>query len=33
VGWQVDAEEQIVAPAYDGLLDITYAKPLTTASS
>jgi uncharacterized protein YlxW (UPF0749 family) len=32
VGWQVDAEEQIVAPAYDGLLDITYAKPLTTTS-
>lgn len=28
VGWQVDVEDQIVAPAYDGLLDITYAKPL-----
>jgi uncharacterized protein YlxW (UPF0749 family) len=28
VGWQETLEERVVAPAYDGLLDITYAKPL-----
>ena len=30
VGWQETVEERVVAPAYDGLLDITYAKPLLT---
>jgi uncharacterized protein YlxW (UPF0749 family) len=28
VGWQETVETEITAPAYDGLLDITYAKPL-----
>ncbi len=28
VGWEERLEELVVAPAYDGLLDITYAKPL-----
>ena len=30
VGWQADVETAITAPAYDGLLDITYAQPLET---
>jgi uncharacterized protein YlxW (UPF0749 family) len=28
VGWQETVEDEITAPAYDGLLDITYAKPI-----
>jgi uncharacterized protein YlxW (UPF0749 family) len=28
VGWQLDFEDQVKAPAYDGLLDLTYAEPL-----
>jgi uncharacterized protein YlxW (UPF0749 family) len=28
VGWQFDLEEQVKAPAYDGLLDLSYATPL-----
>lgn len=28
VGWGLSAREEIVAPAYDGLLDITYAEPV-----
>ena len=32
VGWQETTEDEITAPAYDGLLDITYAKPLETDS-
>ena len=28
VGWQLDTEDQVTAPAYDGLLDITYAEPV-----
>jgi len=27
VGWQLDPEEEVEAPAYAGLLDITYARP------
>ena len=33
VGWQETLEDRIVAPAYDGLLDLTYAKPLLTDGS
>ena len=32
VGWDLQLEADVVAPAYDGLLDITYAEPLTTGS-
>ncbi len=28
VGWDIETEDLVAAPAYDGLLDITYAKPL-----
>jgi uncharacterized protein YlxW (UPF0749 family) len=30
VGWQESTEERIEAPAYDGLLDLSYATPITT---
>ncbi|MBZ5738212.1 DUF881 domain-containing protein [Nocardioides mangrovi] len=29
VGWKLELEDLVVAPAYDGLLDLTYAQPLT----
>jgi uncharacterized protein YlxW (UPF0749 family) len=29
VGWELDLEDDAVAPAYDGLLDLTYATPIT----
>jgi uncharacterized protein YlxW (UPF0749 family) len=28
VGWSLDADDRIEAPAYDGLLDIRYAQPI-----
>jgi uncharacterized protein YlxW (UPF0749 family) len=28
VGWDLETEGQITAPAYDGLLDVNYAKPI-----
>ena len=28
VGWDLDLEDEIKAPAYDGLLDLTYATPI-----
>ena len=28
VGWDLDLEDEITAPAYDGLLDLTYATPV-----
>ena len=28
VGWELDTDDQVTAPAYDGLLDITYAEPV-----
>ena len=28
VGWDVDLEDEITAPAYDGLLDLSYATPI-----
>nr|WP_278257832.1 DUF881 domain-containing protein [Nocardioides convexus] len=28
IGWSLDVEERIKAPAYDGLLDLQYARPL-----
>lgn len=30
VGWELELENVVVAPAYDGLLDLTYATPLPT---
>lgn len=30
VGWELNPEEAVEAPAYTGLLDITYASPVTT---
>ncbi|ABL79571.1 MULTISPECIES: DUF881 domain-containing protein [unclassified Nocardioides] len=32
VGWELDLEEQVTAPAYDGLLDLNYAEPLVPIS-
>ncbi len=32
VGWELDLEADVVAPAFDGLLDITYAEPLRTGA-
>lgn len=29
IGWQLELEDRIVAPAFDGLLDMSYAKPLS----
>jgi uncharacterized protein YlxW (UPF0749 family) len=29
VGWDLDIEDEITAPAYDGLLDLSYATPVT----
>jgi uncharacterized protein YlxW (UPF0749 family) len=31
VGWDLDIEDEITAPAYDGLLDLSYASPVTTS--
>ena len=28
VGWELDVEDEVSAPAYDGLLDLTYATPI-----
>jgi uncharacterized protein YlxW (UPF0749 family) len=28
VGWELEVEDTITAPAYDGLLDLNYAEPL-----
>jgi uncharacterized protein YlxW (UPF0749 family) len=28
VGWQLDTEDEVTAPAYDGLLDVNYAEPI-----
>ncbi len=28
IGWSLEAEERVKAPAYDGLLDLQYARPL-----
>jgi uncharacterized protein YlxW (UPF0749 family) len=30
VGWDLDIEDDLTAPAYDGLLDLSYATPITT---
>ena len=32
VGWDLDLEERVVAPAYDGLLDLNYAVPIVAGS-
>ncbi len=32
VGWDLELEADVVAPAFDGLLDITYAEPLRTGA-
>jgi uncharacterized protein YlxW (UPF0749 family) len=31
VGWQETVENEVVAPAYDGLLDLSYAKPIPSS--
>ena len=28
VGWDLDIADEVTAPAYDGLLDLSYAQPL-----
>jgi uncharacterized protein YlxW (UPF0749 family) len=33
IGWQVTVEDSIKAPAYDGVLDLSYAKPLPVEAS
>lgn len=32
VGWDLDIEDELSAPAYDGLLDLSYATPIGPAS-
>jgi uncharacterized protein YlxW (UPF0749 family) len=32
VGWDLDIEDEITAPAYDGLLDLSYATPIGPGS-
>lgn len=29
IGWEMEEEDQVEAPAYDGLLDLSYAEPLS----
>jgi uncharacterized protein YlxW (UPF0749 family) len=31
IGWQLNEEERVVAPAFDGLLDMSFATPMTDA--
>jgi len=31
VGWDMELDDDLVAPAYDGLVDLTYAKPITAS--
>ena len=33
VGWDLDVEDEITAPAYDGLLDLSYATPVPPSPS
>ena len=33
VGWELEVEDSITAPAYDGLLDLNYAEPLLNRRS
>ena len=33
VGWELELEDSVTAPAYDGLRDLTYAEPLTSGGS
>jgi uncharacterized protein YlxW (UPF0749 family) len=33
VGWDLDIKDEITAPAYDGLLDLSYATPAPTTGS
>ena len=33
VGWDLDIKDEITAPAYDGLLDLTYATPIPPSSA
>ncbi|RHW25928.1 DUF881 domain-containing protein [Nocardioides immobilis] len=30
IGWDAETEDEVVAPAYDGLLDLRYARPVVT---
>ncbi len=31
VGWELDISDELTAPAYKGLLDLSYATPVTTS--
>lgn len=33
VGWELDLENWVIAPAYDGLLDLNFATPLSSATN
>jgi len=33
VGWDLDIKDEITAPAYDGLLDLSYATPITPSAT
>jgi uncharacterized protein YlxW (UPF0749 family) len=33
IGWEMHAEDDISAPAYDGLLDLHYAEPIGAPNS
>lgn len=33
VGWDLELEGSVIAPAYDGLLDLSYAEPLSASGS
>ena len=33
VGWDLDIEDELTAPAYDGLLDLSYATPVTPSGA
>ena len=32
VGWELDIADELTAPAYDGLLDLSYATPVTPSA-
>ena len=33
VGWDLDIQDEITAPAYDGLLDLSYATPIAQTAA
>ena len=32
VGWDLEIDDELTAPAYDGLLDLSYATPITASA-